>query len=100
MRWIRKLVILSLAAFGAYRLYELATAKADQVRTDVGPPVGNAIETVKTTAAHVKEDLADGKSDIADGLHAALSPEPEPRMAVNADRIDLTEHSDPAVDPA
>ncbi len=99
MRWIRKLVILSLAGFGTYRLYELATAKADQVRTDAGPPVGSAIETAKTTVARVKEDLVVGKSDIAEDLHAAVSAEAEPGTSVNSDRFDLPERFDRAFDP-
>jgi hypothetical protein len=100
MRWIRKLVILSLAGLGAYRIYELATAKADEVRTNVGPPVGDAIDTVKSTAANVKDDLAAGKADIADDLHAAVSPHEPPRMAENADRVSPAPQVDPAVESA
>jgi hypothetical protein len=97
MRWIRKALILALAGLGAYRLYELVSARAGRVQTNAGPQVSDAVETVKTAAARVKDDVTAAKSEVAEELRSAAeepldlveveSPgEPEPRMAV-ADEI-------------
>jgi len=88
MRWIRKSVVIGLAAFGVYRVYEIVRARV-QIAT---PPVSEAFDTVKTTAAKVRDDLAEAQTDIVDELKPAIAPDeataPEPRMAVadpNAD---------------
>jgi hypothetical protein len=94
MRFITKLVILGLAAIGAYRLYELAQGRAGQLRESAGPPVGDAIDTMKTTATKVKDDLAEAQADVVDDLQAAVrrtekaAGDGEPRMAVAGDRAD------------
>jgi hypothetical protein len=97
MRLIRKLLVLGLAAFGAYRLYELGRARATQVSAQAGPPVGDALDTVKVTAAKVRDDLGAARDDVVDDLKTAVGADdstasPEPRMAVSADL-------DPAADP-
>jgi hypothetical protein len=85
MRWIRKLIVVGLAAFGAYRLYELARTRAQIA----APPVNDALDTVRETAVKVRDDVADAQSDIVDELKPALAPEgtgataSEPRMAVS-----------------
>jgi hypothetical protein len=71
MRLIRKAVILGLAGVGAFRLYELAAAKADQVRMNAGPPVDDALETTKSAATQVKDDLATATTDA---LKSASAP--------------------------
>ena len=64
MRWIRKLVVVGLAGFGAYRIYELVRERAQIA----APPVDGALDTVRTTAAKVRDDLAEGQTDIVDEL--------------------------------
>jgi hypothetical protein len=83
MRWIRKLIIVGLAAFGAYRIYELARTRAHIA----APPLNDALDTIKETAGKVKTDLSDAQTDIVDDLKPAVAPEPaeapgEPRLAV------------------
>lgn len=71
MRWIRKLVVVGLAAFGAYRIYELARTRAQIA----APPVSDAVDTIKATAGKVKDDLSDAHTDLVDELRPAIAPE-------------------------
>jgi hypothetical protein len=83
VRWIRKLLIISLAALGAYRLYELGRAKATSVGAQAGPPVGDALDTVKTTAAKVKDDIGSARDDVVDDLKTAVGAD-DPATATGA----------------
>jgi hypothetical protein len=94
MRWIRKALILGLAGVGAYHLYEMAQARAKGVQASAGPPVNDAIDTVRTAAARVKDDLAAAQTEAAEELRSPSAGEgaaatPEPQMAV-------ADHADPA----
>jgi hypothetical protein len=77
MRWIRKAVILGLAALGAQRLYELLRPRATQLKERVTPPVEQAIgiarettaevtDAVRGTAGGVKETATDVAQSVAD----------------------------------
>lgn len=93
MRWIRKTVVIGLAAFGVYRIYELVRARV-QIAT---PPVNEALDTVRTTAAKVRDDLAEAQTDIVDELKPAIAPDDatasEPRMAVADPHADAAANS-------
>jgi hypothetical protein len=90
-------VILGLAAVGAYRLYELAQGQAGQLRASAGPPVNDAIDTMKTAATKVKDDLTEAQADVVDDLQTAVrrtetaATDGEPRMAVAGDAADPSE---------
>ena len=57
MRLIRKTLILALATFGAYRLYELLGPRAEEVRTRVTPQLNDTLENVKSVTTKVKGDV-------------------------------------------
>jgi hypothetical protein len=92
MRWIRKALILGLAGVGAYHLFELVQARAKGVQASAGPPVNDAIDTVRSAAARVKDDLTTAQTEAAEELRHPSAPDdlnaaPEPQMAV-ADHVD------------
>jgi hypothetical protein len=61
MRWMFRFVILGLAGFGAYKLYELLQPKAAQVRDQAS----QAADTAQTIAGDVRDDLRDAGTATA-----------------------------------
>ena len=71
-RLLRKAVILGLAAFGAYRVYELARPKAEQLLGTAGPQLSATVDTVSTTAAKLRDDVTSAGDDIVSDLKDAV----------------------------
>jgi len=67
-RLLRKAAILGLAAFGAYRVYELVRPKAEQLAGSAGPQLSGAMDTVSSTAAKVKDDVTSARDDVVSDL--------------------------------
>jgi hypothetical protein len=96
MRLLRKTIVLGLAAFGAYRIYELVRPKAEQLAAGTGAQVADARDRVESVATTVKEDVAKAKDDVVSAattvkkdvaatkddvvsdLRSATEPEPGP----------------------
>jgi hypothetical protein len=98
VRWIRKTAVLGLAAYGAYQLYELVRPRAEQLRTNAIPPIGQAVDSARDAAAQVKDDITSAKDDVTDDVKIAVDDQGEllktaaheARMAVDG------EHPEPA----
>ena len=91
---IRKSAILGLAAFGAYRLYELAKPAAEQVR----PPLNDAIDNLRSAATQVRDDVVSAKDDVVDDIKIAADDQQQKltEAAQNARHAVERESSDAA----
>lgn len=80
MRWIRKIVVVGLAVFGALRLFELVRQRVAPVKDRATPHLHDAADQVTgaahdlvgdvTHARHVVEDAAqDVSTDLGDAAH-------------------------------
>lgn len=70
-RLLRKTAILGLAAFGAYRVFELVRPRAEQLLGNAGPQLSGTLDRVSTTATKVKDDVTSARDDLKDDLAAA-----------------------------
>jgi hypothetical protein len=66
MRWIRKTAVLGLAAYGAYELYELVRPRAEQLRTNAVPPIGQAVDNARFAATQIEEDITSAKDNVTE----------------------------------
>jgi hypothetical protein len=71
-RLVRKTVILGLAAFGAYSLYEMLRPKAEQLASSTSTQLPGAIDDASGTAAKVKDDVMSAKDDVVSDLKAGI----------------------------
>jgi hypothetical protein len=71
LRLIRKLVILGLAGFGAYSIYERLRPKAEQLASATGSQLDSTMDTVSSVATKVKDDVASAKDKVRDDVTSA-----------------------------
>jgi hypothetical protein len=83
-RLFRKAVILGLAAFGAYSLYEMLRPKAEQLASSTGNQLPGAIDDAGSTAAKVKDDVTSARDDVVSDLKAGLEQQQDRLSAATA----------------
>ncbi len=85
-RFVRKTVILGLAAFGAYSIYQLVRPKAEQLASTTGSQVGDTIDTMSSVATKVKDDVASAKDDVVSDLRQGVD-EQRDQLSATTDRL-------------
>jgi hypothetical protein len=83
-RLVRKTVILGLAAFGAYSIYEMVRPKAEQLASSAGNQLPGAIDDAADTASKVRDDVAEAKDDVVSDLKAGLEQQQDRLSAATA----------------
>jgi hypothetical protein len=83
-RLVRKTVILGLAAFGAYSIYEMVRPKAEQLASSTSNQLPGAIDDAGTVASKVKEDVVSAKDDVVSDLKAGIEQQQEHLNAATA----------------
>jgi hypothetical protein len=63
-----KLAVLGLAAFGAYRLYELLRPRAGEMREQAGSQLQQVADTARVAASEVRDDLETASQQLKDDL--------------------------------
>jgi hypothetical protein len=84
IRLIRKTVILGLAAFGAYSLYEMLRPKAEQLASSTSRELPRAIDDAGGVATKVKEDVASAKDDVVSDLKTGIEQQQDHLSAATA----------------
>jgi hypothetical protein len=72
MRFVIKIAILGLALVGAQRLYTQLRPGVDRLRGRVGTEVGGALDTVKSAASDVGQDLKIAAMQVQDDVAASV----------------------------
>lgn len=83
-RLIRKTVVLGLAAFGVYSIYERVRPKAEQLASSTSTQLPAAIDDASSTATKVKEDVASAKDDVVSDLKAGIEQQQDRLSAAAA----------------
>jgi hypothetical protein len=86
IRLIRKTVILGLAAFGAYSLYEMLRPKAEQLASTTTSQLGSTMDTESSVATKVKDDVSAAKDEVVSDLKQGVD-EQKDQLSGSADRI-------------
>jgi hypothetical protein len=68
MRWIFRLVVLGLAGYGAYRLYELLQPRAAELRDTAGSQMHQVADTARGAVDDVREDLRSATQQLKDDV--------------------------------
>jgi hypothetical protein len=85
-RFGRKTVILGLAAFGAYSVYERLRPKAEQLASATGTQLDSTIDTVSSVATKVKDDVSSAKDDVVSDLKQGVDEQKE-QLSATADSL-------------
>jgi hypothetical protein len=93
LRLLRKLVILGLAGFGAYSLYERLRPKAEQLASATGSQFDSTIDTVSSVATKVKDDVASAKDDVVSDLKQGVDEQKE-QLSATADSLAPPVHTE------
>lgn len=70
MRFLIKLAILGLAAFGAQRVYVELRPRVDELRGRTGSDLRDAVDTVKSAAENVRQDVTIAAMQVHDDVTA------------------------------
>ena len=84
LRLVRKTVILGLAAFGAYSIYEMVRPKAEQLASSTRNQLPGAIDDAGDTASKVKDDVTSAKDDVVSDLKAGIEQQQDRLEAATA----------------
>jgi hypothetical protein len=84
-RLLRKTVILGLAAFGAYSLYEMLRPKAEQLASTTSSQLNSTMDTVSSVASKVKDDVSSAKDDVVSDIKQGVD-EQKDQLSAAADR--------------
>jgi hypothetical protein len=81
MRWMLRFVILGLAGYGAYRLYELLQPRVADMRSTAETSAHRAADTARSAADDLRDDLRAASRQLQDDVSPVVDQVKETAQA-------------------